>query len=637
MEKRVALVIGNGAYTKDWLPNPTNDAEALSAALQRLDFEVLTYKDLPFAALKEALRDFGRALKQAHTALFFYAGHGLQVKGENYIVPTDATLESEADVYLELIAVQTVLAQMEIGNRTSIVILDACRNNPLARNLARAMGTRSVSIGEGLGRLESGVGTYIAFATAANKVASDGGMKATNSPFTAALLRHIETPDLSIGDLMMRVRKDVIEATQTLPNGPQIPWDNNALIAPFYFRRRAQSVPGSAQPAPNVITDRAERDWERFAIAETEDAAIIEAYIAQYEASERLWAARARQRLEVLKALILERTEQTRVEKERKEEVEKVARWKAEGRISVAMGLAGSAQRELWIKPGSGESFRDADFAPELVIVPAGKFLMGSSDSEIEELRKINYWWKEHAGREGPRHEVIIPAPFAVGKYAITRCQFSAFVAATGHKMDAGAYVWTGSELKNDPSKSWRDPGFAQADDHPVVCVSWDDSQAYMKWLSETTGKPYRLLSESEWEYACRAGTTGPFSFDGVISDNKANYDATYTYDGSPKGEYRKKTVPVDEFQPNTWGLYQMQGNVWEWVADCWNGNYEAKGTALRSSGGPWTTGDCGRRVLRGGSWLYIPQSLRAAYRLNNSPEYRSSTIGFRVARTLNP
>ena len=251
MEKRVALVIGNGRYSHTtWLTNPPNDATAMAECLKRLDFEVLEGRDLDFGGLKTCIRDFGRALREAHVALLFYAGHGLQVRGENYVVPVDAALEHEADVQLELVAVQTILAQMEIGNRTSVVILDACRDNPLKRNLARAMGaTRSASIGEGLGRLESGIGTYIAFATSPNKVASDGTAQAGNSPFTASLLRHIETPDASISDVMMRVRQDVITSTQNQRDGPQIPWDSSSLVAPFLLSAVTRRADGASKHA----------------------------------------------------------------------------------------------------------------------------------------------------------------------------------------------------------------------------------------------------------------------------------------------------------------------------------------------------------------------------------------------------
>jgi formylglycine-generating enzyme required for sulfatase activity len=293
------------------------------------------------------------------------------------------------------------------------------------------------------------------------------------------------------------------------------------------------------------------------------------------------------------------------------------------------LGIAGGAQRELWIKPGSGESFRDLDIGPEMVVIPAGRFLMGSPETEPER----ESWQK---GTESPQHEVIIPAALAVCKYAIMRGEFAAFVSATGHRTDGGAYVWTGSEWKLDPGKSWRDPGFEQTDNHPVVCLNWDDAQAYVTWLSEKTGKAYRLLSEAEWEYACRAGPDTPFWWGSSISPSQANYDGNFTYaGGGSKGEYRGKTVPVDQFQPNPWGLYQMHGNVWEWCADCWNDSYKDKPASLKATGGPWTTGGCDRRVLRGGSWSNLPQYRRSALRNWLNSSIRILDIGFRVARTL--
>lgn len=332
MEKRVALVVGNGAYKNtSWLTNPAKDAEGIAQALKRLNFDVLEGLDLDFANFAGRIRDFGRALKDAHVALLFYAGHGLQVRGNNYVVPIDAALEHEADVYLELVAVQTILAQMEVGNRTSILMLDACRDNPLARNLARAMGNvRSTAVGEGLSRIQSGIGTYIAFATAPDQVASDGTAASAHSPFTAALLDHIEEPDLSIFEIMMRVRQQVIAATQHSRAGPQVPWESHSLVAPFYFRRsKIAKLPERRMPDPSLPLSSVEQDWERFKIAETENVSIIKAFIDQYGKSELLWAERARQRLNVVEAVIAERAEKDLLAKE------EAARYKAAGRIEI--------------------------------------------------------------------------------------------------------------------------------------------------------------------------------------------------------------------------------------------------------------------------------------------------------------
>ncbi len=271
------------------------------------------------------------------------------------------------------------------------------------------------------------------------------------------------------------------------------------------------------------------------------------------------------------------------------------------------------------IKAGSGKSFQDCPDCPEMVIAQAGSFSMGSSGSE-----------PEHQSDEGPQHEVRIGEPFAVGRFAVTRDEFEAFVKDSGHSLDGGCYVWNGSEWKQDIAKSFRSPGFAQTGSHPVVCVNWNDAQAYVAWLSKKTGKSYRLLSEAEREYVTRAGTKTPFWWGSSITPEQANYDGSVDpyKGGGAKGEYRQKTLPVKSFKPNPWGLYQVHGNVWEWVEDCWHGNYEG----APADGSAWTTGDCKYRVLRGGSWNVYPQILRAAYRVNDYPDYRYGSRGFRVA-----
>jgi len=257
-----------------------------------------------------------------------------------------------------------------------------------------------------------------------------------------------------------------------------------------------------------------------------------------------------------------------------------------------------------------------------MVVVPAGSFTMGSPETEVE-----------RESHESPQHEVTIGKPFAVGKFAVTRDQFEAFVRETNHA--TGDKCWT---LENDKreertDRSFRNPGFAQDGRHPVVCVNWNDARAFVAWLSKKTGKGYRLLSEAEREYVARAGTTTAFWWGASISASQANYDGNYTYGGGAKGGWRKKTLPVDSFEANPWGLYQVHGNVWEWVEDCWNDTYQGAPT----SGSAWTSGVCGRRVVRGGSWVVTPGLLRAAYRRRNTSGFRSLDQGFRLARTLSP
>jgi len=223
------------------------------------------------------------------------------------------------------------------------------------------------------------------------------------------------------------------------------------------------------------------------------------------------------------------------------------------------------------------------------------------------------------------------------GRYAISKGEFTAFVRAKGYQTEAergdGCNAWNGKEWKKDAAYNWRNVGFAQADNHPVVCVSWNDAQAYIGWLNQTSGQTYRLLSEAEREYATRGGSQSAFWWGDTISTAQANYDgARPSYNGSPEGEYREATVPVNSFSPNPFGLYNVHGNVWEWVEDCWHNSYSGAPT----DGSAWTTGCSGNyRVLRGGSWDFDPASLRSAYRNWYARDIRHGFIGLRLARTL--
>jgi uncharacterized caspase-like protein len=243
-DKRVALVVGNSAYQSTTpLANPLNDARDMGAALKSVGFEVVEALDADRRKLDGALRAFTDKLAGADVALFFYAGHGLQVGAQNYLVPVDAKLERERDLEFEAVKLEFVLRQMEIDRegKTTIVILDACRDNPLTRNLARTMGTRSTSVGRGLAAASTGLGTFIAYSTQPGNVAVDG--QGRNSPFTAALVKHMGEKGRNLPATMIEVRKDVVAAT----GGAQVPWDHSALTGDFFF------APGAAAPAPGTV------------------------------------------------------------------------------------------------------------------------------------------------------------------------------------------------------------------------------------------------------------------------------------------------------------------------------------------------------------------------------------------------
>ena len=263
---------------------------------------------------------------------------------------------------------------------------------------------------------------------------------------------------------------------------------------------------------------------------------------------------------------------------------------------------------------------------PETVFIPKGRFLMGSPPSEAR-----------RGQNEGPQHAVIFPEPFAIGRYPVTVGQFKTFASATNYTIRVGAKVWDGNRWEHKSSASWMNPGFEQDDSHPVVCVNSEDIEAYIKWLNTEAapGLNFRLPTEAEWEYACRAGTETPFWWGTSIAPVQANYRGTSVYEGGGvKGEFRAKTVPVHAFSPNNWGLYQMHGNVWERCDDVWNENAH-KEKAGDSSPRAILKGEIDRRVLRGGSWQSSPDQLRSAYRASASRKDRYSERGFRLARTL--
>ena len=251
--KRVALVIGNAAYSQaGTLANPANDATDMANALKKFGFKVILGLDLDRRTFDEKVRAFSRDLEEAEAAVLFYAGHGLQVAGHNYLVPVDAGLQTERDFDFETIGLDFVLKQMEVGRegKTNIVFLDACRDNPLTRNLARSMGTRSASVGQGLAEVQTGVGTFIAYSTQPGNVAMDGAGR--NSPFTAALSARMQEKGRNLTALMIEVRKDVLKAT----GGRQVPWDHSALTNDFFFQPAAEQSERTAGTAEAVSQPR---------------------------------------------------------------------------------------------------------------------------------------------------------------------------------------------------------------------------------------------------------------------------------------------------------------------------------------------------------------------------------------------
>ena len=296
---------------------------------------------------------------------------------------------------------------------------------------------------------------------------------------------------------------------------------------------------------------------------------------------------------------------------------------------SVAWGSSGAAT-------APGTRFRDCPLCPEMVVIPAGAFTMGSAESEAGRFKN-----------EGPQHQVTIAHAFAMSLYDVTVGEYRRFVHATGRTLSDGCRIYDEktfleSDLVRIRGRNWQRPNFPQGDRHPVVCVTWEDANAYVAWLNSQVSTrsagmqgSYRLPTEAEWEYAARAGTTTPFYWGAEIRRDQVNYgpDELRFAPVAVGADRWKYTSPVGSFPPNAFGLYDMSGNVWQFTRDCWHDNYDG----APSDGSARTDGNCDERAVRGGSWFKPPAGERSAKRgegkivdLKGNHE-----IGFRVVRDL--
>ncbi len=289
--------------------------------------------------------------------------------------------------------------------------------------------------------------------------------------------------------------------------------------------------------------------------------------------------------------------------------------------------------------PQVGQVFRDCSDCPEMVVIPPGSFLMGSSDEETaRDLEAISpsderEFAQRYLRYEHPQHEVRFERSFALGKYGVTRGEFAAFVRETGYSVDGGCKLFIDDSYPVRPDAGWQSPGFEQTDRDPVVCVSWQDAEAYIAWLNEKLqgrkpGKgngPYRLPSEAEWEYAARAGTKTARWWGGTIGSGNSDCQ------GCGSKWDNQQPAPAGSFHANAFGLSDVLGSKWEWTEDCWNETY----VGAPQDGSAWTTGKCELRVFRGGNWNSLPWLLRSALRSRDKIANRVNSNGFRVAKTL--
>jgi formylglycine-generating enzyme required for sulfatase activity len=567
--KRIALVIGNDEYANvDKLQKAVNDARAISKTIRDIGFEVIESLNANRRTFDQQLNNLNSKVEAGDEVLFFFAGHGISVRGRNYLLPIDIpkiTPGQERSVTKEAFSEDEIISLLkERGAKVSLLIIDACRNNPFPKDGTRSVG-RSVGLGQ---RSTPPRNTFVMYSAGFGQEALDrlsDDDQNPNSVFTRKLLPLLKTPGLSHIQMAKKLQIEVEQlALTTKSRHEQFPAFYDQVRGDFYL------VPNEEISKSSIGKTAISSDEALWSTVEnSKKASDFQFYLSKFPKGR--YAAVAELKIKQLKE------------------------------TEVAIGIYPD-KKPLTRRYKPGDTFKDCDECPEMVVVPPGEFMMGSPKSE-----------KNRNKVEGPRHKVTIPKKFAVGQFEVTFDEWDACTA------DGGCNRY-----------SPNDEGWGRGN-LPVINVSWDDAKAYVRWLSRKTKKKYRLLSEAEWEYVARAKTNTPFWWGNSISTSQANYDGNYTYNGS-KGKYRKKTVPVDSYEANDFGLYNVHGNVYEWVEDCWHKSYHG----APKDGTAWTTGgQCSSRVLRGGSWVSNPEYLRSAYRVWGVTDNRSGNLGFRVSRTL--
>jgi len=494
-DNRVALVIGNSSYRGNaFLENVATDADNFKETLEKLHFRVIYRENLTRKEMQNAIEQFKDEL-QGGIGLFYFAGHGLQFEGENYLIPIGAenvfiTLDKKR-LERKTTKLSDILKVMQ-GADNRIIILDACHKNPF-QELGRGKPS-------GLTPVKVEDGTLIAYA------AKPGQVVAENNPYTKNIISEIQKPDLSITEVFLRVEAIVREKT----GGQQESESESKLKVDFYFAGKSDS-------------------WLTMLFW------LVILLIGGF--------------LKILYALIKRK---------------KVFKFDVITVNARGEEIKRTPQQAQYYTENLGNSV-----SLEMVSLPGGRFLMGSPETE-----------KGRESKESPQHEVTVKS-FYMGKYTVTQAQWQVI-------------------MGDNPSEFL-------GDNRPVDNVTYEMAEAFCKRLSKMTGKIYRLPSETEWEYACRAGTTTPFHFGETISTELANYDGDYAYALGPQGVDRHQTTEVGRFFHNAFGLYDMHGNVWEWTYGV---------------------------VQRGGSWSNPPTVARSAYRLECKPSDKpKNNVGFRLVK----
>ncbi len=520
-ERRIALVIGNAKYASSPLSNPTNDANDMAAKLKTLGFDVTLRLNTELKDFNRSITRFGETIKPGDVALFYYAGHGMQAKGRNFLIPVDSQITSEASIRTEAVDIEQVLEQLSLA-RVSMVILDACRNNPFERRFRGSQGS-------GLAQIDAPAGILIAYATSPGKVAADGAGR--NGLYTSELLKAIDSPNISIESVFKRVRREVMRASDDL----QTPWESSSLTGEFSFNVTNTNL---NFPAANLPTGNSPLiEQEKWRSAEKIDSTeSYNAYLADFPNG--LFSNLAKAAISNKKSIATKTT----------------------------------ASR-------SSSAFKDCEECPEIIEVTPGSFKLDGTQSD------------------GSPKIIRIDYKFGLSKTEITQGQWR-------HIMGKNPSNFTSC-----------------GDDCPVEQVSWADAHNFIAKLNQKTGKKYRLPSEMEWVYSCKSGTDSEYCGGNDV-------DEVSWYSANSNG----KTHLVAGKKANAFGFFDMSGNAWEWVSDCWSENYQK--TPL--DGAPWSPESCPEgRALRGGAWNYGVAGVKVSKRVKLDATDSYGSYGIRVAISI--
>ncbi len=660
--RRVALIIGNAGYKQQPLRTPRADARSVGRLLSTMGFEVLTLENATRLRIHEALEEFDRRRRESDVALFYFAGHAIQMDGTAYLLPVDTQIESST--LLRGIDIRDIVTEMSSGrpDQARLILVDACLNNPFLNTVTSA------------GQLtftRFPAQTLLAFGTTPGGIAFDGA--GAHGLFTEEILRLLPKTGMTLEDILSQIQLAVGQRS----DGAQTPWFVSSLHNPYSLHSEStdiatkpihpQTLVSSASSQLGLPRGLLPQDGEARielefwkSIEDSTDASDYEAYLKAYPEGRFAPLAKARADRYRKSATPAKQAEPTVEDMDidyvavtdanlrqapsaqaqlvgqlNKDSSVHVTGRVTDGkwyRIRTATGDTAYVYAELLTRPAapspsvpvrttpaappasttpppkvqalaasppptptpvavkSTEAIQDCPNCPSMIVIPAGRYIMGDNNGDRSER---------------PAHSVTIAQPFAISKYEITTGQWKECVAASHCSFKAET---SGTDA-----------------DTPARDISWNDAQQYVRWLSQTTKQTYRLPTEAEWEYAARAGTSTRFWWGDKIGTGHANCKNC--------GEPWDHATPgvVAAFPPNPFGLYGMNGGVWEWVSDCWNRSHEGAPADGRSRDQP----DCREHVIRGGSWRDDATYVHSASRFKYDTNVRYLMNGFRVVKTL--